>query len=136
VHQSNTASPKHPIMYHAIHHTIQRLLEVTSISGQYVPFVTGPGAIKCGAITAIGHDKPVAGTYQVPGHNRTVTVVGSRKKARQGAFLQRSIVDEKGKRSDADAKMGMIHYSTRRKNGKKNSCLHENYKMMLRKSTM
>jgi len=56
-------------MYHAIHHTIQRLLEVTSISGQYVPFVTGPGAIKCGAITAIGHDKPVAGTYQVPGHN-------------------------------------------------------------------
>jgi len=34
-------------MYHAVQHTIARLIELKSILGQNVPFVTGPAAIKC-----------------------------------------------------------------------------------------
>lgn len=40
------ASLRHPLMYLAVQHTMVRLLSVESIQNQYVPFVTGPGAIK------------------------------------------------------------------------------------------
>ena len=40
------SSPKHPLMHLAVTVTLRRLLEVQKIGKQYVPFVTGPGALK------------------------------------------------------------------------------------------
>ena len=39
-------------MYLAVHMTMLRLMEVQSIMKQYVPFVTGPGAIKSAVVSA------------------------------------------------------------------------------------
>lgn len=41
-----SSSPKHPLMYLAVITTLRRLLEVERVGFQYVPFVTGPGALK------------------------------------------------------------------------------------------
>jgi hypothetical protein len=41
-----SASPGHPLMHLAVSVTLKRLLEVDPIGTQYVPFVTGPGALK------------------------------------------------------------------------------------------
>ena len=128
-HPSNMiASPRHPVMYHAIQHTIARLMDVKSIAGQNVPFVTGPGAIKCAHITTIEKGYPSRGTYEIYDYNRTITVVGSRRDARNGLYLQRNFVKGRGA---ADAKMGMLHYSKQKpREGQKkktHSCLHENY---------
>ena len=46
------ASPHHPVMYLAVQMTMLRLMEVQSIMKQYVPFVTGPGAIKSAVVSA------------------------------------------------------------------------------------
>jgi mannosyltransferase OCH1-like enzyme len=40
------SSPKHPLMHFAVTVTLRRLLEVQVIGKQYVPYVTGPGALK------------------------------------------------------------------------------------------
>jgi mannosyltransferase OCH1-like enzyme len=40
------SSPKHPLMHLAVTVTLRRLLEVQVIGKQYVPYVTGPGALK------------------------------------------------------------------------------------------
>lgn len=41
-----TSSPKHPLMYLAVTVTLRRLLEVEIVGVQYVPYITGPGALK------------------------------------------------------------------------------------------
>lgn len=40
------SAPKHPLMHLLVTVTLRRLLEVPSVGEQYVPFVTGPGALK------------------------------------------------------------------------------------------
>jgi hypothetical protein len=40
------ASPRHPLMYLLVTVTLRRLLEVQDVGTQYVPYVTGPGALK------------------------------------------------------------------------------------------
>jgi len=46
------ASPHHPVMYLAVQNALLRVMEVKSIMKQYVPFVTGPGAIKSAVVSA------------------------------------------------------------------------------------
>lgn len=46
------ASPHHPIMYLAVQNALLRVMEVKSMMRQYVPFVTGPGAIKSAVVSA------------------------------------------------------------------------------------
>ena len=115
-------------MYHAVQHTIARLIELKSIVGQNVPFVTGPAAIKCATITTIENGYPSRGEYHLKGYNRTITVVGSRRDAKNGVYLQRNFVKGRGA---ADAKMGMVHYAKKKpRDGQKtkaHSCYHENY---------
>jgi hypothetical protein len=41
-----SSSPKHPLMYLAVITTLRRLLEIEQVGLQYVPYVTGPGALK------------------------------------------------------------------------------------------
>ena len=40
------SSPHHPIMFLAVYNTMHRVTDLQSVRKQYVPFVTGPGAIK------------------------------------------------------------------------------------------
>ena len=40
------AAPKHPLMYLLIQTTLSRLLNLNDVDHQYVPYVTGPGALK------------------------------------------------------------------------------------------
>lgn len=115
-------------MYHAVQATISRLIEVHSIAEQYVPFVTGPGALKSGVIATIGGDGyPSRGIYKDVSSNRTVTIVGSRREA--GVYLKRSVI--KNKNTDL-GKMGMQHYSKEanqmaNQRIKTHSCLSEIY---------
>ena len=44
------ASPRHPLIFVALAHLFQRLLEVENIRDQYVPFTTGPGVMKSAMI--------------------------------------------------------------------------------------
>eukprot|EP00978_Attheya_sp_CCMP212_P048319 scaffold503952_cov63-Attheya_sp.AAC.1 len=77
------ASPHHPLMYNMVKATIHRLLDVSNIKRQYVPFVTGPGATKTGVIMTIGGTGyPSKGEYAGV-HGRNVTIVGSPQEARQ-----------------------------------------------------
>ena len=45
------ASSHHPVMYLAVQNALLRVMEVQSIMKQYVPFVTGPGAIKSAVVS-------------------------------------------------------------------------------------
>ena len=45
-------SPHHPIMYLAVQNALLRLMETQSVRKQYVPFVTGPGAIKSAVVSS------------------------------------------------------------------------------------
>ena len=47
------ASPHHPVMYLAVQNALLRVMEAQSIKRQYVPFVTGPGAIKSAVVSAV-----------------------------------------------------------------------------------
>jgi hypothetical protein len=40
------SAPQHPLMHLLVTVTLRRLLEVPNVGEQYVPFVTGPGALK------------------------------------------------------------------------------------------
>ena len=46
------ASPRHPVMYLAVQNALLRVMQVQSIKRQYVPFVTGPGAIKSAVVSS------------------------------------------------------------------------------------
>ena len=47
------ASPRHPVMYLAVYDTMHRVMDVNSVQRQYVPFVTGPGAVKMAFVSII-----------------------------------------------------------------------------------
>ena len=121
-----TASPHHPVMYFMVHATITRLLDTSSIKHQYVPFVTGPGATKAAVITAIGGSGYFSKGEYVGVNNRNVTIVGSRREAKKGRYVQRDSVRKKAELS----RMNMTHYDGASKTiqGKSHSCFLEIYK--------
>ena len=98
------ASPHHPVMYYTIQTTISRLLEVTNVHKQYVPFVTGPGAVKTGVHNCVGDGYPAAGRYDIIG-NRSLTMVG--RKGKNTLYVKRDAL----KNQDSFAQMNMTHYS-------------------------
>jgi len=120
------ASPHHPVMYFMVMTTIERLLLLTSISNQYVPFITGPGATKTAVIKAFGTGYPTKGHY-VGVYNRTMTVVGSPNEARQGLYLRRDSV----RKANQYKLMNMTHYNNKeRLKQKQHSCfleIHDNF---------
>ena len=125
------ASPRHPLMYLAVMHTLLRLLNVNSVSEQYIPVTTGPGALKAAFSNFMGakgtdrfHRTP-AGHY-VGLDNRTVTVVGRRRTSNE--FIQRNSVSsqEKGRGFYV---MNQTHYSKWKLGSELNiSCLEHIYK--------
>ena len=95
------------MMYFAVTTTISRLLDTKNVLNQYVPFVTGPGAIKTAFILAAGtQGYPTAGLYPSV-HNRTVSVVGSPEMAKWKLYVARDSIRRK---SEHFAKMNMVSY--------------------------
>jgi hypothetical protein len=74
-------SPKHPLMYLAVQQSMLRLFSLDDVGDQYVPVITGPGALKVAMIQFLGKSGSIDQQYHKPniglytGHdNRTVTV--------------------------------------------------------------
>lgn len=106
------ASPKHPLLYLCVMQVFHRLMNVEAVGTQYVPFVTGPGALKNAFIQFMsggsGGGRVQAGHYT--GHNnRTVTVVGT--KMNSDRYVQRESIAGHAKRRGY-REMGMSHFSS------------------------
>lgn len=115
-------TPRHPLMYLLIQMTLHRLYNLRDVDHQYVPFVTGPGALKeaflhyqhkqgpnNGAIpngTATTSAIARAGIYNGLG-NSTVTVVGRRSASDE--YIARNVVYKK--RRIYQSLMNMTHFS-------------------------
>lgn len=104
-------SPRHPLMFMAVQQAFSRLLDTNSIGEQYVPYVTGPGALKNAYIRFMGRTsggKVTEGTYTSPNTNRSITVVGRR--GNSDRYIQRESVMPIHKRQGYKL-MGMTHFS-------------------------
>jgi hypothetical protein len=134
------ASPRHPLVYLLITAIMHRLYDLPDFQNQYVPYVTGPGALKI----AFQHfmkahpphvppgtvrlpeqrsslNKVPAGIYTGLG-NRTVTVVGTKK--RPDAYIIRNAVRNK---QQLFRDMGMKHYSKLTRRATNESCWRQLY---------
>lgn len=132
-------SPKHPLMYLAIHQSLLRLLNLDHVGKQNIPVVTGPGALKVAFKyfmrtqevlkddewrqwqkanpngTRYGRVK--AGKYYGVG-GRSVTIAGTKETGDQ--LVLRGSVEGK---SEGYHQMGMKHFSTIAKKKFNESCL-------------
>lgn len=139
------ASPRHPLLYLLVQVTMHRLYDLPDIANQYVPFVTGPGALKTAfqqfmraqpprappgsrqrppppaAGSAASHQRVSAGLYEGIG-NRTVTVVGH--KRRDTEYVQRNAI---GSKKQLYQQMGMTHFSKIPRQQTNESCFHRLY---------
>jgi hypothetical protein len=126
-----SASPKHPLIYATLTHLLQRLLAVENIRKQYVPYVTGPGAIKSGMMIFMKDDdknhtfdKVKKGKY-VGVVGRSVTVEGTRGHSQE--FVKRESVTGIHKKGGYAA-MGMSHFSKSDIHAPSSSCYEHLYK--------
>lgn len=133
------ASPKHPLMYLAVHLSLNRLLDLDHVGKQNIPVVTGPGALKvafkyfmrtqeilnpeaerewkANNPNATRHGRVTSGKYYGVG-NRSVSVVGT--KGTASRWVVRGSVYGKG---GGYKKMGMKHFSAIAKKKFNESCL-------------
>jgi hypothetical protein len=130
------ASPKHPFLYICVMHCLSRLLDVTEVGTQYVPYVTGPGVVKHAMPTfmraSLGDnnnnnpgDYKVKKGYYVGVGNRSITIEGGRGGASE-AFVQRESVRGIHKTGGFTA-MGMTHFSRAKNRNLKISCFEHLY---------
>jgi hypothetical protein len=104
-------SPRHPIMYLSVLQVFHRLFDVEDIAKQYVPFVTGPGALKNAFIKFMlpeKRDGTVEEGRYVGAANRSITVVGTRRDSNK--YVRRESVFGHQK-ANAYAQMQMTHFS-------------------------
>lgn len=106
-----SASPRHPLMFHAAYNALQNLMQLPDIGQQYVPFVTGPRALVDGWESFLGRRGqryPKAGHYVGGGlDNRTATVKGSR--IETSLWVQRVAVSGNKKNTGYES-MGIVNY--------------------------
>jgi mannosyltransferase OCH1-like enzyme len=124
-------SPRHPIMYYAIQHTLSGLLQAPDTGDVRAPQVTGPWvlhkALKAFVADAGGwvaaklpDNKPVkAGTY-VGTHNRSVTAIGTWDNAND--YVRREVIGLVDKKAEYD-KMEMEHFTVSVRVRTKRSCM-------------
>ncbi|GKY92933.1 hypothetical protein MPSEU_000262300 [Mayamaea pseudoterrestris] len=116
------SKPKHPLMFLLVQHILHRLLSLNQVDKQYVPYVTGPGALKAAYIhymNAQGPNEPNkkghSSRYHNPNEegvfvgaldNSTVTVRGNNTESTK--YIERNVIRRK---NVAYAAMNMTHYS-------------------------
>jgi Glycosyltransferase sugar-binding region containing DXD motif len=127
-------SPRHPLMWYAIQHSLINLLQVPDTGRASASMVTGPHALHfafqsfrmdVGAHVdpAMSGYKPVkAGTY-VGTHNRSVTAIGRAED--QNQFVDRDVLRRRKKREYE--KMDMTHFQDDKKHPTQRSCLNSLY---------
>ena len=137
------AAPGHPLLYLIIQATLSRLLQLNDVEHQYVPYITGPGAVKQaflhfmhwqgpnggkeGDPKVVHSGKVTAGAYTGLG-NATVTVVGRRSQADE--YVARNVIYKK--RVIYSKLMNMTHFSrVSRSNNVTDSCLERMWKALL-----
>jgi hypothetical protein len=112
-------SPRHPLMYYAIHHSLLNLLEAEDTQQIGAHLKTGPHALHRAfmdfrkdagiLVDPLGTGKKPVGSGTFSGtHNRTITVVGVGEN--ENEFVQRLAVDPIV-RQKAYRTMGMTHFS-------------------------
>jgi mannosyltransferase OCH1-like enzyme len=126
------ASPKHPLMYLAVHTTLHRLLDLEHAGKQYIPQMTGPGALKVAFKYFMrtgkeDHDygRVRKGKYVGVG-GRSVTVAGS--KVTSWQIVNRGSVSGNAK-IGGYKKMGMRHFSDIAKKKFNESCFVHLYNL-------
>ena len=93
------AEPRHPMTYMIVQHTLLRLLGLNNVFNQYVPYVTGPGAVKSAFIGFMSDTDTVRlGKVSQPGvytgmGNTTVKVLGTAIKP--GQYVARDVIAKK-----------------------------------------
>ena len=122
-------SPHHPLAYFAVTNAMQRLYEERNIVQQYVPYITGPGALKYAAQHTLGDGYPEKGTH-IGVNNRTITMVGHRSIARK-----HEIINRKGVSNHEYSLMNLTHYSIagRQKGKPRKPCIQVLYEDLLNK---
>jgi len=130
------AEPRHPLMYLLVQQTLLRLLNLNEVDQQYVPYVTGPGALKNAFIHFMrdqGPNEPRNAQYQPkygkvrqPGvytgiRNKTVTVAGTARNPSQ--YVKRNVIPQKHKLYQQY--MNMTHFSRQNRGAGGNSTENE-----------
>ena len=111
-------SPRHPLMYYAIHHSLVNLLQAADTGKQNAALVTGPHALHQAYISFRGDVgvrvdprrtgyKPVWKGKFLGTQNRSVTVVGIGEN--ENEYIKRNAVSAEVKIQDYKA-MGMTHF--------------------------
>lgn len=131
------SSPRHPLMWLLVQHTIHRLLSLPDVDSQYVPSITGPGALKVAFMDYNGvsphgrmsrHRDPGVSFQRVTSgryhgwNNSTVTVVGDKEQSNQ--YVRRSAVRNK---QQLYQQMGMVHFDQARGPSRNESCVYRVY---------
>jgi len=120
-------SPHHPLMYFAVNIAMARLFEEKNIVQQYVPYITGPGALKAAMMFTVGDGYPTNGTHSGI-YDRNVTMIGHRSQAKAREFINRGSVSNHEYRE-----MNISHYSFagRQKDKPRKPCLEVIYDFMV-----
>jgi mannosyltransferase OCH1-like enzyme len=134
------SSPRHPVVYLLITAIMHRLYDLPDMYNQYVPYVTGPGALKLAFQHFMKAHPPhiPPGTVRLPSQrsslnrvpagiytglgNRTVTVVGV--KRRPDEYILRNSV---GNKQQLFREMGMKHFSKVQRTATNESCWRQLY---------
>jgi mannosyltransferase OCH1-like enzyme len=129
-------SPKHPILYYAIHHTLANLLSLKEVGNMDAAIVTGPYALLDAfswfmADVGVYVTKPVvSGTYQGR-YNRSVRIIGQGR-SRSSDIITRDAIGP-GFRKKLYQFMNMTHFSQWTRNWRisNRSCLSIQYDVTL-----
>lgn len=131
--------PRHPLMYLLVQAILHRLYDTPDVEHQYIPFVTGPGALKSafrqfmntqslgrpGDTTTVNdYDvflKVRAGVYRGLG-NATVRVVGGAMQTND--WIRRGVILNKQR---AYKSMNMTHFDSMERQASNESCLQKLY---------
>jgi len=111
-------SPKHPILYHAIHHALLKLLILKEVGNLDAALVTGPFAL-LDAFTWFMHDvgvsvgKPVVAGFYQGKYNRSVRIIG-KGRGESNEFINRDAIGG-GKQNIYRENMNMSHFSQMRR---------------------
>ena len=118
-------SPHHPLAYFMMSATMERIITMARELNKQkqAAEITGPAAVKVAMMANVGNGYPVEGNYTGIS-NRTVTVVGDKRTAKQHAYIIRQSIKSF---SDELKKMNMTHYKNKgESNGMPNhSCKFE-----------
>jgi mannosyltransferase OCH1-like enzyme len=119
-------SPRHPLMYYAIQHSLSNILRATDVSRIAAPLNTGPHALHAAFVQfrrdhdpTVDRSQPVRAGHYAGTNNRTITVVGTADQESQ--YVRRDVLGVLKKKEYR--KMGMNHFSEVRSNATGVSCM-------------